>query len=159
MSTTTWLAGWFEARGCVIARTGTVFARGKRRRMDGFGISTNGPSTLIDALIQTFGGARQWARGWVCTAGGAARFIATILPHVKYRREEFEAALDFYRYMRAHPRTGSTRAVPSEITAERDRLAARVAELRDSRKDYGKKRRRIRLIRETCGNADEADDP
>jgi hypothetical protein len=152
MSTTTWLAGWFEARGSIIARTGTVFARGKQRRMDGFGVATNGPDTLIDALIATFGGARQGKRGWRCSAAGAAQFIATILPHVRHRREEFEAALDFYRFMRAHPRTGSKRGVPEHITAERDRLAKRVADLRDARRDYAANRRRHKMIRESCGN-------
>lgn len=129
-------------------------ARGKRRRMDGFGVATNGPRALIDALIATFGGAKQGTRGWRCSSDKAARFISVILPHVRHRREEFEAALDFYRFMRAHPRKGSTRSVPSPITAERDRLARLVNDLRCSRKDYGKNRKRVSQIRESYGNAE-----
>lgn len=136
-----YLAGYFEARGSIIARAGTVQARGKRRQMDGFGVSTSGPDSLVEALIATFGGARQSGRGWRCASGNAARFLATILPHLRHRRDEVEAALDFYRFMRAHPRKGSSRSVPSAITSERDRLAQRVADLRDTRQGYSRRRR------------------
>lgn len=78
-----YLAGYFEARGSIVARTGTVKVRGVTRRMDGFGVATAGPDSLIDALIHTFGGARHSGRGWRCSAEPAARFLVTILPHVR----------------------------------------------------------------------------
>jgi hypothetical protein len=142
-----YLAGYFEARGSIVARTGTVKVRGSPRRMDGFGVSTAGPDSLIDALIQTFGGSRHTGRGWRCSSQSAARFLATILPHVRHRREEIEAALDFYRFMRAHELKGANRGVPSSITAERERLARRVADLREVRRGYGKRRRIGRELR------------
>lgn len=142
-----YLAGYFEAKGSIVARTGTVKVRGVARRMDGFGVSTAGPDSLIDALIYTFGGARHSMRGWRCSAEPAARFLVTILPHVRHRREEIEAGLDFYRYMRAHRIAGTAKGVSARIVAERERLAARVASLREVRQGYGERRKLRKALR------------
>jgi hypothetical protein len=142
-----YLAGYFEARGFIIAR-----ARLARRldgavsRNDGFGVSTSGPLSLIEGLRQVYGGTLLRDRQWRCFGADAARFLAEILPHVVHRREEIEAGLDFYRSMAAHPREGS-RAVPPAVAAERVRLAARVAALRDRRKLYAEKREFARQVR------------
>lgn len=142
-----YLAGYFEARGSIIARTGTVKVRGVTRRMDGFGVATAGPASLIDALILNFGGARHTGRGWRCSSESAARFLVTILPHVRHRREEIEAALDFYRYMRAHRIAGSAKGVSDRVVAERERLAARVQSLREVRRGYSHRRKLGRVLR------------
>jgi len=149
-----YLAGYFEARGSIVARASDLESRyvpGKILRRHAFEVTLSGPPSLIDAVAHAFGGAKQTRRHWRATSATAARFLATIFPHVRHRREEIEAGLDFYRSMRDRPYRG--RAVPPEVEAERDRLAERVAALRGTRKDYGK---RIRLGLELRGEVKES---
>ncbi len=161
MSALPWLAGWFEARGCIImdCRESLNKRNGFFIRRDKFGVLLCVPEKLAHFLEATFGGSIQGTRPrrfspgtreWRAHSADAASFLKAIEPHIRIRHAEFEAAFQFWGTMRERRRG---RKVNPEILQRRIVAFEAFKAARIRRIDYAENRARKRELRKASGEA------
>ena len=162
MSALPWLAGWFEARGCIIINCyeSKHAKTGRKIRRDQFLVAICVPDKVGAFLVSTFGGGLrshsrrlkygESTREWRAYSDEAAAFLKALEPHVKLRRPEFEAAFLFWKTM--HTRKRGFKVAPEVIRA---RIVAydafRAARIR--RANYAQSRRYSKELRKASGEA------
>lgn len=161
MSALSWLAGWFEARGCIImdCRESKHPKFGFIIRRDKFGVALCVPEKMAGFLVATFGGNIQKTkprrfnpatREWRAHSAAASAFLRALEPHIKLRREEIEHALQFWSTMKSRRR--GRKVNPEDLQARVLAFEAFKAS-RMRRHDYAEHRRRAKLIRKASGEA------
>ncbi|MEE8607818.1 MAG: LAGLIDADG family homing endonuclease [Nitrospiraceae bacterium] len=138
-----WAAGFFDGDGCIHIR----WSKNKQLRLGGQWILQVTMTQIYQEVIEEFqrivGGGKlyrcaptrgsfgkRWQWRWIADAYRAEKIVRLLLPHLRLKKPQAEAALDFRATFRTKGRYNLTKRLPDRVCEKRAQLAAQVKALK-----------------------------